>query len=155
MEIVLLGFLKKNTYDKECIVEFTPRYEPMFITCKMKYDPKVMVPHTIYEAEVKFWSFNWWTDRDDTGRYCSINPGCCPCSFISTTIEEILETKLDVKRPFIRYRSIVHGHVHELKLCYPERDKDDEPIKDVLKVGDRVVGLFKAEVKLRKKIGAI
>ena len=155
MEIVLLGFSKKNTYDKECIVEFTPRYEPMFIAAEMKYDPKVMVPHAIYEAEVKYWSFCWWTDREKTGHCSGINPSCGPYSFISTTIEEIIEKRFDVPRPYVRYKAIIHDRAHEIKLCYPKQHADDEPIKDVFEVGDRVVGLFKTIVKLHEQLGVI
>ena len=151
MELVLLGFSKKKPYDKECIVEFTPRYEPMLISCEMKYDPKIMVPKTIYDADVKYWSFCWWTDKENTGHPIGISEHCFPLSFISTTIEEIIEQRFDVARPYIRYKAKIHGHIHECKLCYPKQYEDDEPIKDTFEVGDKVVGLFKAKVRIRKR----
>ena len=150
MELVLLGFSKKNTYDKECIVEFTPRYEPMIISCEMKYDPKIMIPKTIYEADVKYCSFCWWTAKENTGRCTGISQHCLPFSFISTTIEEIIEKRFDVARPYIRYKAKIHGRTHEFKLCYPNQYEDDEPIKDTFEVGDKVIGLFKAKVTIRK-----
>ena len=150
MELVLLGFSKKSPYDKECIVEFTPRYEPMFISCEMKYDPNIMIPNAVYEADVKYWSFCWWTDKETTGHCSGISQHCFPLSFISTTIEEIIEKRFDVVRPYVRFKGMVHGRIHEMKLCYPKQYEDDEPIKDTFEVGDKVIGLFKAKVTIHK-----
>ena len=151
MELVLLGFSKKNVYDKECVVEFTPRYEPMFISCEMEYDPKIMIPKTIYEADVKYWSFCWWTDREPTGNCSGLSQHCFPLSFVSTTIEEIIEKRFDVPRPYVKFKGSISGHIYEIKLCYRKQYEDDQPITDIFEVGDRVVGLFKAKVKIMGK----
>ena len=50
---------------------------------------------------------------------------------------------------------LFRDQVFEMKICYSEQDEDDEPIKHTFKVGDTIVGLFKATVKIKKVIKVI
>lgn len=150
MKLMFLDFAKPLNYEDECIVSYTSKYAPMIISCKMKYDPDLLIRRQEYDASVKFWSFCWWSDRAAINHSSHITSYCLPFSFISTTIEELLEVKLDVKKPFVRYLTTLAEQKFEMKLCYPERDIEDGPIKDTFEVGDRIVGLFKAIVKIKK-----
>ena len=80
-----------------------------------------------------------------------ISNSCYPSCFITSTIEEIVDIKLDIKHPYVRYKTTLGGQVFEMTLSYPTQEEDDEPIKDMFKVGDKIIGLFKAEVKIKKE----
>ena len=150
MKLMLLNFSKPDAYNDDCIVEYTTAYKPMTISCRMKYQPELLIKHQEYEADVKLWSFCWWSQNDHTNHTTHISNTCLPYSFISSKIEEIVETNLNSKRPYVKYKTTLADQVFEMKICYPERDEDDEPIKDTFEVGDIIVGLFKAKIKIKK-----
>lgn len=151
MKLIMLDFSKKSTFENECVVEYTTKYEPMIISCKMKYNPEHLVKHKEYDADVKFWSFCWWSQRDATKHSCHISNYCLPYSFIASKIEEIVEINLDCKKPYVKYRTTLAGQQFEMTLNYGEREEDDQPIKDTFQVGDWICGLFKAQIKIKKE----
>lgn len=151
MKLIMLDFSKKSTFENECVVEYTTKYEPMIISCKMKYNPEHLVKHKEYDADVKFWSFCWWSQRDATKHSCHISNCCHPYSFIASKIEEIVEINLDCKKPYVKYRTTLAGQQFEMTLNYGEREEDDQPIKDTFQVGDWICGLFKAQIKIQKE----
>ena len=151
MKLIMLDFSKKSTFENECIVEYTTKYEPMIISCKMKYNPEHLVKHKEYDADVKFWSFCWWSQRDAIKHSCHISNYCLPYSFIASKIEEIVEINLDCKKPYVKYRTTLAGQQFEMTLNYGEREEDDQPIKDTFQVGDWICGLFKAQIKIQKE----
>ena len=151
MKLIMLDFSKKSTFENECVVEYTTKYEPMIISCKMKYNPEHLVKHKEYDADVKFWSFCWWSQRDATKHSCHISNYCLPYSFIASKIEEIVEINLDCKKPYVKYRTTLAGQQFEMTLNYGEREEDDQPIKDTFQVGDWICGLFKAQIKIQKE----
>lgn len=151
MKLIMLDFSKKSTFENECVVEYTTKYEPMIISCKMKYNPERLVKHKEYDADVKFWSFCWWSQRDATKHSCHISNYCLPYSFIASKIEEIVEINLDCKKPYVKYRTTLAGQQFEMTLNYGEREEDDQPIKDTFQVGDWICGLFKAQTKIKKE----
>jgi|GEM_PF-4447166 len=151
MKLIMLDFSKQSTFENECVVEYTTKYEPMIISCKMKYNPEHLVKHKEYDAVVKFWSFCWWSQRDATKHSCHISNYCLPYSFIASKIEEIVEINLDCKKPYVKYRTTLAGQQFEMTLNYGEREEDDQPIKDTFQVGDWICGLFKAQIKIQKE----
>ena len=151
MKLIRLDFSKKSTFENECIVEYTTKYEPMIISCKMKYNPEHLIKHKEYDVDVKFWSFCWWSQRDTTKHSCHISNYCLPYSFIASKIEEIVEINLDCKKPYVKYRTTLAGQQFEMTLNYGEREEDDQPIKDTFQVSDWICGLFKAQIKIQKE----
>lgn len=151
MKLIMLDFSKKSTFENECFVEYTTKYEPLIISCKMKYNPEHLVKHKEYDADVKFWSFCWWSQRDATKHSCHISNYCLPYSFIASKIEEIVEINLDCKKPYVKYRTTLAGQQFEMTLNYGEREEDDQLIKDTFQVGDWICGLFKAQIKIQKE----
>ena len=151
MKLIMLDFSKKSTFENECVVEYTTKYEPMIISCKMKYNPEHLIKHKEYDADVKFWSFCWWSQRDATKHSCYISNYCLPYSFIASKIEEIIEINLDCKKPYVKYMTTLAGQQFEMTLNYGEREEDDQPIKDTFQVGDWICGLFKAQIKIQKE----
>ena len=149
MNLIMLDFSKKTTYEDKCIVEYTTQYKPMIISCEMKYKPELLIKHKIYDANVILYSFCWWSDRKNDRHANHISKSCYPCSFISSKIEEIVDIKLNVKHPYVKYRTTLADQMFEMVLHYPEQDEHDEPIKDTFEVGDTIVGLFKAKVKIK------
>ena len=150
MKLIFLDFSKKTTFENKCIVEYGTQYKPMIISCEMKYKPELMIKHKVYDAEVKLWSFCWWSERKNIEHGNHISNSCLPYSFIASKIEEIVEVKLNIRHPYVKYKTTLADQVFEMKLNYPVQDEDDEPIKDVFKVGDTIVGLFKARVIIKK-----
>ena len=150
MKLILLGFSKQGAYSNECIVEYSTKYKPMIISTRIRYDPKLLIKHQEYEADIKLWSFCWWSSTNHINHANHISNSCLPYSFIVSKIEEILEIKLDIKKPYVKYKTTLADQVFEMKICYPEQNEYDEPIKDTFKVGDTIVGLFKAKVKIKK-----
>ena len=150
MKLTLLDCTKKPSSNNKCIVEYSTQNKPMIISCEMKYKPALSIKNKVYDADVKLWSFCWWSDRNGTNFATQISSSCSPCSFIVSKIEEIVEIKLDVKRPYVKYKTTLADQAFEMKLNYPVQDEEDEPIKDVFKVGDTIAGLFKAQVKIKE-----
>ena len=150
MKLIMLDFSKKKTFENDCTVEYTTKYEPMIISCQMKYNPDFLVKHKEYEADVKFWSFCWWSQKDPSSRSSHISNYHLPYSFIASKIEEIVEINFDDKNPYVIYKTTLAGQQFEMILSYGTRDEDDPPIKDTFQVGDWICGLFIAKVKIKK-----
>ena len=146
MKLIMLGFNKQSSYEDKCIVEYATQNKPMIISSEMKYKPELLIKNKAYDVEVTLSSFCWWSDRGGNNQSTHISNSCSPCSFISSKIEEIVEINLNTKHPYVKYRTTLADQTFDMVLNYPERDKDDKPIKDVFEVGDIIVGLFKAEV---------
>ena len=150
MKLIFLGFSKKTTFENKCIAEYGTEYKPMIISSEMKYDPELFIKRKVYDADVKLWSFCWWSERNYIKHANHISNSCLPYSFIVSKIEEIVDIKLDVKHPYVKYRTTIADQVFEMKLNYPAQNDEDEPITDIFEVGDTIVGLFKAHVKIKK-----
>ena len=150
MKLIMLGFNKQSSYEDKCIVEYATQNKPMIISSEMKYKPELLIKNKAYDVEVTLSSFCWWSDRDGNNQSTHISNSCSPCSFISSKIEEIVEINLNTKHPYVKYRTTLVDQTFDMVLNYPERDEDEEPIKDVFKVGDTIVGLFKANVIINK-----
>lgn len=150
MKLIMLGFSKQHSYEEKCIVEYATQNTPMIISFEMKYKPELLVKNKVYDADVTLSSFCWWSDRDSNNQGTHISNSCFPCLFISSKIEEIVEINLDAKHPYVKYKTTLADQTFDMVLYYPERDEDEEPIKDVFKVGDTIVGLFKANVIINK-----
>ena len=112
----------------------------------MKYRPELFVNNKEYDADVRFYSFCWWSDRLDNDMNCYINNLLSSCNFISSTIEEVLEINTDADTSYIKYKTTLFNQVLEMVLLLP---KQNRPIKNDFKVGDTIVGIFKAEVSLK------
>ena len=145
----MLDFSKEETSKDKCIVKYTTKYEPMIISCNMKYKPEYLIRHKEYEADVRLWSLCWWSQGSAKSQTCHISSSALPFTFIASKIEEIVETRLDCKQPYIKYKTTLSGQQFEMVLVYGEKDDDDPSIKDNYQVGDWICGLFRAIVKIR------
>lgn len=150
MKLIMLGFSKQKSYEDKCIVEFTTQFKPMIISSEMKYKPELLIKNKVYDADVTLSSFCWWSNRNDNQHSTHIRNSCLPYSFISSKIEKIVDINLNTKHPYVKYKTTLADQAFDMVLHYPERDEDDEPIKDVFEIGDTIVGLFKAKVKIKK-----
>ncbi len=150
MKLIMLGFNKQSSYEDKCIVEYATQNTPMIISSEMKYKPELLIKNKVYDVDVTLSSFCWWSDKNDGQQSTHISNSCFPCSFISSKIEEIVEINLNTKHPYVKYKTTLADQTFDMVLDYPERDKDEEPIEDVFEVGDTIVGLFKAKVKIKK-----
>ena len=148
MEIITLGFKKEKTFDDECVYHFGLASQPMVFSCKMKYDPRLLKPHEVHDADVSFWSFCWENTSNPANHVTHISESIGPCCFIVSKIERILEIDLKGKRPYMTYETTLSGEKFKMTLCYPHRQKGDKPITDTFSQGDTISGLFKAEVKI-------
>lgn len=150
MKLIMLDFSKKDTSKSECIVEYATKDEPMIISCEMKYKPEYLIRHKEYDADVKFWSFCWWSQRNANKQSNHISNSILPFNFIASKIEEIIEIELDCENPYVKYKTTLFGQQFEMILNYGVKDENDTPIKDTFQVGDWICGLFMASIKIIK-----
>lgn len=146
MKLTLLSISDINK--NRCIASFSPIHYPMTINAEIDYDPSFLIKGQTYETDISLDAFVWWSECQKASWSTSISKSCFPFSFIESTIEELIEVNLVAKYPYVKYKATINKEVFALTLHYRKKHKDDEPIKDTFKVGDRVVGLFKANVKL-------
>ena len=135
--------------NKKCLASFSPASYPMIINVVIDCDPTLLIKGKEYEADVNLNAFVWWAECQKARWSTAISKSCFPFSFIESTIEELIDVNLKIKHPYVKYKTTINNETFELTLNYRTQHKDDEPIKDTFKVGDRVIGLFRANIKLK------
>ena len=147
MKLILLSISDINK--NKCIASFSPVDNAMIINVETDFDPSFLDEGKEYDADVKLTAFIWWSECQKAEWSTAISKRCFPFSFVKSTIEELIEVNLKARHPYVRYKSTINNEMFELTLNYRTQYKDDEPIDDIFKPGDRVVGLFKANIKFR------
>lgn len=146
MKIIILNVLKQNKNDEYCLVKFGTANAPMIFDCYMKCDQNIPAAPSHVEADVELYSHCFVSESMNANVNTHLMASSFPCNFISSTIEEIVELKLDIDMPYVKYKTTINGEVFNVTLIYP---KQDEPVKDIYKVGDKIVGLFRADVSIK------